>query len=177
MERRKNWSRVQDGGLIPGETGRLTVGCKITWIMSRIVIDMFLELAAFTIWGWIFTWDADILDKPQYKGFECTMKMEPCKTFVQIARGDCVWVLIKPRQAFAVTKRYCDKCDGRGEDRDGGRRTEDGTLTQLCIAAKQRTIWYTRLQRYYTSSYWVLKQGKIERLASSEERAHILWIN
>jgi hypothetical protein len=29
-ERKKNWSRVPDGRLTPGQTGRLTVGCKLT---------------------------------------------------------------------------------------------------------------------------------------------------
>jgi hypothetical protein len=31
VERKKNWSRVPDGGLIPGQTGRLTVGSKISY--------------------------------------------------------------------------------------------------------------------------------------------------
>jgi hypothetical protein len=28
--RKKNWSQVPDGRLTPGQTGRLTVGCKLT---------------------------------------------------------------------------------------------------------------------------------------------------
>jgi hypothetical protein len=31
----KNWSRVPDGGVIPGQTGRLTIGRKITLTLKN----------------------------------------------------------------------------------------------------------------------------------------------
>jgi hypothetical protein len=34
-KRKNNWSRVPDGGLIPGETGRMAVGSKLTLTLTR----------------------------------------------------------------------------------------------------------------------------------------------
>jgi hypothetical protein len=35
LVRKKNWSLVPDGGLIPGQTGRLTVGHNMTLTLRR----------------------------------------------------------------------------------------------------------------------------------------------
>jgi hypothetical protein len=40
MTRKKNWSLVPDGGLIPGQTSRLTVGHKITLTWTEVGINL-----------------------------------------------------------------------------------------------------------------------------------------
>jgi hypothetical protein len=37
VRRKKNWSLVPDGGLTPGQTGQLTVSCKITFTLTSKV--------------------------------------------------------------------------------------------------------------------------------------------
>jgi hypothetical protein len=38
--RKKNWSQVPDGRLTPGQTGRLTVGCKLTAAAEELEFNM-----------------------------------------------------------------------------------------------------------------------------------------